>query len=492
MTPSSTQSVIHGFQPKRSAHDRPENPGAASWSLIQYLSHMNGPENPGAASWSQHLKNGAEISSFHTRWSHNSGPVSERLVSGRPQMTSEEQAKLSIEGFQHEFVTRARHKETELSRRVTEGFQHEIVTGARHKETELSRRITEWILNWLRRWAASAPLTDGSSGASGTSGSSHVLDSAGSSKRPRNSNAAGKRRGGPGDGGDKNDNNQPKKAKTGHSPVDKPLYLACPFLKNNPEKYALNPRCCGSWPNVSRLKNDHIYPCHEVPGIQCERCGDIIEDHNRLEHAKCAETGNFTRREGADAFKMSKLRSKSTARNESEEEKWYAIFKILFGIDGKQYDISPYPDNNIIIRQLLVNFLKEYVGSVVARLLGNHNVDLSLQEPIITGVTDGLIGLVRGLQPYAPLAASHYTFLSTNSTGIQGETLNPDTDQMTQYHTLGHGYPVDLNDGNVFAELFGDGPGFQAANDLSDMINTNLQGDLTESWNDILSGDSNP
>ncbi|KAI1213665.1 uncharacterized protein F4807DRAFT_195836 [Annulohypoxylon truncatum] len=307
MAPTSERSVAYGSGPEWSTHNYSKNSNVSLYSLTEFLNY-------------------------------DERPFSERfIVAGHPYDTYKESVESTLRRWERSWYTAGNitGEQHGIQSHVGPIVKPRNTTRTRHTEAELTRRITEWLLNWLRRWAAAAPLVDGSSGGSRTTGSGHALGAGISSGKSSISNAAGKRRREPGKDGDEDNNEQSKKAKTGPSPRNTREYLACPFLKYNPQRYGQDGRCCRRWPNVSRLKTDHIYQCHQVPGVQCPRCGGIIYNHNKFEHASCT-VRNFQPREGADSSMMQELRSKSTARNESEEGKWHAVYGILFGVPREQ------------------------------------------------------------------------------------------------------------------------------------------------------------
>ncbi|KAI1461246.1 hypothetical protein F4805DRAFT_415223 [Annulohypoxylon moriforme] len=444
MVPSSDQAVAHGSDPERSTKNYRSKSNVYSDSLAVFLNH-------------------------------NERPFTERLVAGGiPSGTSDAAMKSALElwqqywekssapsgnkaGEQYAFQSHADHI-----------FKSKDTTRVRYTEAEITRQITEWVLNWLRWWAASAPLADASSGDPKTSGSSHAPGAGDSSGKSQNSRGAGKRHRKLGKGGDEDSNGQSKKVRTGSYPRDKRNYLACPFLKYNPQRYLHEEKCCKRWPNVSRLKTDHIYHCHQVPGVQCPRCGNIIDNSNKSEHVACEER-DFMPREGADSSMMQELRSKSTARNESEEEKWHAVYEILFGVPRYQQP-SPYPDDNLHARQEMVAFLQPNTGPAALRLLANQNYTPGWEARFSRDITNEIIGLInRDFQPPGPLTAPNYDYdpSPSSSSGTRGELSSSQTNQTNQSHTE-DGYSREFNGNEIAWAHVEDDSGARVAERLVD------------------------
>lgn len=435
MAPSSNQSIAYGSGPEWSTNSYSENLQLSLYSVNKFLHY-------------------------------DERPFSERLAAGRPCNTYKEPVESTLKRWEQSWTTIGKRSGTRYDVQSHGGsiIRSKDTTRVRHSEAELAHQLTEWILNWLRRWAASSPLTDGSSGASRASGSGHALGAGGSPRKSHNSKAAGKRREGPGKDGGKDNNGQSKKAKTSSPIRDKRQYLACPFLKRNPQRYTQDERCCKSWPNVSRLKTDHIYKHHQVPGTQCLRCGGIIDNHNKSQHVSCAER-EFQPREGADSSMMQELRSKSTARTESEEEKWHAVFKILFGVP-REHQPDPYPDSCLLFRQDIVNFVESNLDQIVIRSLqAQTNFGLGWETNVSRDITSGLVGLInRDFHPSNPVSAytSHDRSPSTSS-GTPGERSCSHTNRS---HTE-DGYLNELSGNPASGELVGGGSGTQTAEGLT-------------------------
>ncbi|KAI1095333.1 hypothetical protein F5B19DRAFT_441079 [Rostrohypoxylon terebratum] len=456
MAPSSNQSVAYGTGPEWPTHGYSENLHVPLYSLNKFLDY-------------------------------DDRPFSERLAAGRP-YKNKEPVESALHRWEQCWSTIGKRSGTRCDAQSHGGpiVRSKDITRGRFTEAELARRLTEWILNWLRRWAASTPLTDGSSGASRTSGSGHALGAGGSSRKSHNSNAAGKRRGGPGKDGGKDNNGQSKKAKASLPIRDKRQYLACPFLKRNPQGYAQQERCCRRWPNVSRLKTDHIYQCHQVPGVQCPRCGGIIDNHNKSQHVICA-VREFQPREGADSSMMQELRSKSTARNESEEEKWHAVYEILFGVP-REHQPDPYPDSCLLFRQEIANFVESRLGPLILRSLQTHSFEMGWQTNVSRDVTSGIVGLInRDFHPSDPVSVtfnSHDRSPSTSSGTRDGRSSSYTNRSYTE-----DGYSHEFSGNIIPGELLGGGSGTQTVEALTQASANDLEsgmGDFlseTRGWN---------
>ncbi|KAI0381614.1 hypothetical protein F5Y04DRAFT_254957 [Hypomontagnella monticulosa] len=199
--------------------------------------------------------------------------------------------------------------------------------------------VTGWCLNWFGRWGMRfllkgaahgdpAPVGSGDSLAIGTS--FELVRFGGTSKRRKKVG---------GDEDDDHDNDESKKPKSPSPSRPRSRHLACPYSKHDPEKYMM---CVGhTWPTVSRLKTDHIYRHHRFMGIQCQRCGGLVRAGAERLHADC-EPRAFVEMEGVNSLMMDELRSKAIARGGSEEQKWHAVYSILFPLVPRNSHPNPY------------------------------------------------------------------------------------------------------------------------------------------------------
>ncbi|KAI1496306.1 hypothetical protein F5X99DRAFT_424789 [Biscogniauxia marginata] len=133
-----------------------------------------------------------------------------------------------------------------------------------------------------------------------------------------------------GDNSSEEDVNGPSKRTRGHGGLPR---FACPFFKRNPQLYQDCQSCLHHWPNVSRIK-DHLYKQHMLHDNQCNRCGSRFNNqHGLRSHQRQAVpcmVRDLEYDEGIDHCTKSKLQDKKLARGSTEEEKWYAVYGILF------------------------------------------------------------------------------------------------------------------------------------------------------------------
>ncbi|KAF2142578.1 uncharacterized protein K452DRAFT_358323 [Aplosporella prunicola CBS 121167] len=126
--------------------------------------------------------------------------------------------------------------------------------------------------------------------------------------------------------------------------------FACPYNKRNGTWK--NASCIfPGWPSVSRVK-EHLYRCHSLP-VLCPRCyKQFSSDTERNEHlrakasAMCDGVASPPTIEGFDEEQEKQLRRRSRGTGESGEDKWRAVYRILFPQDAEQRIPSPYLDTN--------------------------------------------------------------------------------------------------------------------------------------------------
>lgn len=126
--------------------------------------------------------------------------------------------------------------------------------------------------------------------------------------------------------------------------------LACPFFKRNPRLYrgsTFGSRSCRfpGFTTIHRLK-EHLYRAHSLP-IQCPRCGKSFTVESDLDaHLRSApscEIRENARMQGMNKEQEKKLRSKKRSADvQSEEDKWKAVYRILFPDDDPSVMPSPY------------------------------------------------------------------------------------------------------------------------------------------------------
>ncbi|KAG4439032.1 hypothetical protein IFR05_005496 [Cadophora sp. M221] len=189
--------------------------------------------------------------------------------------------------------------------------------------------------------------------------------------------------------GDKGSRNGKKKQKEVHGPNDGSpdiRKLACPFRKHSPEKFHWrNPRyktcATGSWGNIGKLKDSHIYRNHTA---RCSGCKDPMkallqfQNHRKSEistnpKTKCiASEGLFEQEiEGLRNLKL---------RGLGAEKGWNEIYKYLFPNstpipdpwwDPPTDDLRPCSDKEELTRRLVAylegRFQSEYDQIVASK-----------------------------------------------------------------------------------------------------------------------------
>lgn len=107
--------------------------------------------------------------------------------------------------------------------------------------------------------------------------------------------------------------------------------FACPFFKNEPNRYRARRTCPGpGWPTVHRMK-EHLYRAH-AQSIYCPRCYNMfdadIDLSNHLRSAHCHVSAPQPI-EGIDRETLKALRKRSPALR-LEEDKWRDVYHLLF------------------------------------------------------------------------------------------------------------------------------------------------------------------
>ncbi|KAM7215159.1 hypothetical protein V8F06_009477 [Rhypophila decipiens] len=129
--------------------------------------------------------------------------------------------------------------------------------------------------------------------------------------------------------------------------------LACPYFKNNPRKFQEERSCCGpGWWAVHRVK-EHLYRNHAMP-LHCLRCHQVfsstldLQEHSRRPDptGQCMlnpDLPSFLQgRFNSDQEKLLRSRRRTLPREAGEEEKWVAVYRILFPADDPASIPSPY------------------------------------------------------------------------------------------------------------------------------------------------------
>jgi hypothetical protein len=119
---------------------------------------------------------------------------------------------------------------------------------------------------------------------------------------------------------------------------DDSMKFACPFRKHDNSTYNIyTHRVCAlsSWQTIARVK-EHIYRCHQTPA-HCKRCWATFKSQQQLDaHITVAsedicEVQAGTPPAGITSTVERQLRSRKKAHpNQSEEDRWRDIYKILF------------------------------------------------------------------------------------------------------------------------------------------------------------------
>ncbi|GAW13615.1 hypothetical protein ANO14919_030020 [Xylariales sp. No.14919] len=275
---------------------------------------------------------------------------------------------------------------------------------------KLFHSVSQWYRDWLRRWASSElPNQDGEEHQTTTgTASSGRSQSHQQQRRDKRKRQDGDR------DSERHDGNK-RRGGSDQSPAtmseDEKLRLACPFFKRNPMKYIDCQFCLHHWPNTSRLK-EHLYQRHLLPGIQCGLCGaefssqSSFQEH-QLQSGACERLG-FEPREGVDALTRIKLQDKKIARGATEEDKWRAIYAILFPKDDPSAYPSPYYDVFPVVRQQMVRLLQDETQSIVENAVNHaiNNVEATtttvarqLRTDITASITESINSSLRRFRP---------------------------------------------------------------------------------------------
>ncbi|KAM6532805.1 hypothetical protein FALCPG4_005855 [Fusarium falciforme] len=148
--------------------------------------------------------------------------------------------------------------------------------------------------------------------------------------------------------------------------------FACPFYKNDPQAFRASRTCVGpGWSSVHRVK-EHIFRRHMLSDTQCHDCMEDFETHVALdEHLETpCRLKPPLKPHGINKKQEGQLRSrKMYQKSLDEEEKWRAIYKIIFpdaqGIPSPYYEpeVPEFPD---YYRQM---FLRKLPGNVTEQLI---------------------------------------------------------------------------------------------------------------------------
>ncbi|KAI8724142.1 hypothetical protein NCS52_00271900 [Fusarium sp. LHS14.1] len=143
--------------------------------------------------------------------------------------------------------------------------------------------------------------------------------------------------------------------------------FACPFYKYDRQAFMSSRTCVGpGWDSVHRVK-EHIFRRHMLTSTQCEKCLEQFEtepafdEHVRNLCRKKPPSGSY----GINKEQEKQLRSrKMYQKSLDEEEKWRAIYRIIF--PGEKDIPSPYYDPEVpeipdIYQQMLMQDLPKIV-----------------------------------------------------------------------------------------------------------------------------------
>ncbi|KAI8680329.1 hypothetical protein NCS57_00313300 [Fusarium keratoplasticum] len=143
--------------------------------------------------------------------------------------------------------------------------------------------------------------------------------------------------------------------------------FACPFYKYDRQAFMSSRTCVGpGWDSVHRVK-EHIFRRHMLSSTQCENCLEqfetrpVLDEHRQNPCRKKPPSGSY----GINKEQEKQLRSrKMYQKSLDEEEKWRAIYKIIF--PGEKNIPSPYyepevPEFPDIYQQMLIEELPEIV-----------------------------------------------------------------------------------------------------------------------------------
>ncbi|KAK4164609.1 hypothetical protein QBC43DRAFT_300104 [Cladorrhinum sp. PSN259] len=178
--------------------------------------------------------------------------------------------------------------------------------------------------------------------------------------------------------------------------------LACPYYKREPWKHNKHRSCTGpGWPAIHRVK-EHITRVHPLP-IYCRRCGDQfasdedLDTHSQADQA--CEAKRFDKPEGfsKDQERLLKRKRKAEA---SDEEKWRAIYRILFPDDDENDIPSPYYDSEDAVGfDQYERYLRREVPRVVRRRLEISAAAIAV--PVENELRAQLVDIIRSSQAEA-------------------------------------------------------------------------------------------
>lgn len=128
--------------------------------------------------------------------------------------------------------------------------------------------------------------------------------------------------------------------------------LACPFFQRHPGKAPKAGSCVQSgFKGVSNLK-EHLYRIHEND-LLCPRCYQKVDERDFTDHVRaCRIVRPDEEHPILDGFdRIQKMKISDKMRGKTTEEKWRAIYKILFPDDPDDTIPSPYWTDQVVLRK---------------------------------------------------------------------------------------------------------------------------------------------
>ncbi|KAK7542950.1 hypothetical protein IWX47DRAFT_544127 [Phyllosticta citricarpa] len=307
----------------------------------------------------------------------------------------------------------------------------------------------------LKQWQelATSRGSTSQSPASGNHGARIPSTSTTSNKRGRESSKGQKRRNndeGDGSGGKKRRDNNVLDSSSSENTEKK---LACPYHKRSRGGTPKAPSCVyPGFSSVSRLK-EHLHRVHRRP-TACPRCYARFESQDGLDThinqpTRCLEARYHQNIEGFGVDQERQLRCKKrVAGVKSEEEKWRAIYRILFPDDAEIP--SPYQDSGDstasrpidfsrweqtlldelprIFRQTLEDTLNRDMQAIEQTLRNQvPGIIRNLREQLFAAFVSDTQGPIQDLTPFEDSQADQ----RQHSTGPRLETVGSETNRLS-------------------------------------------------------------
>ncbi|PVH75679.1 hypothetical protein DL98DRAFT_643694 [Cadophora sp. DSE1049] len=270
-------------------------------------------------------------------------------------------------------------------------------------------------------------------------------NSTGDSSSTRSQNTTGKRQlqspnnQSEDDGDAKRQRKSPRQEqKTNQRVLDAPKF-AYPFRKYDRCKYNLySYRCCAQshWPNISRLKSHRM-------AIHCERCWKIFGDSKQLKAHITVDAALICQAtfgkvpDGISDEMEQKLRSrKRTYRNQTEEDRWKEIYRLLFPDFKPPRDEGPMsPDS-----KSLADY-EAYVRRELPRLVRSSVLEVLIREmqPVEDSLLANLVNTIQDCQDQLFRSYSN----RNNNEGTNVETIQALRDAEVNRHNSNHA-PSDI------------------------------------------------